>query len=319
MSAVNCQPSAYSRQSSAYLKDVCLVPPSFATMPRQCEDCARTFAHRQSLFRHKKKCKGSSVHVPMPASYRKVSSDNNNSNLQHIFKAIEEADDKASPDTDDDSVNDHKMDEHSDASSNESDHLNSDDDEKDNYGLWESFVMACRRGDKDIFEKLEGIIPLFKWSESDELFQKLMKDVHSSIHDGFCLKDSFNIAVYANKDAIVEAVNCGDQDDFWSALDRAERDLPPGCKWLTGEDCHCRECFGHSLLTRVRRFVEIFYGMTVDDTMKKILKSEKEGVSVQRSIEQYKKQILEQYEQARSLIDACNIVNDPNRPKFKLQ
>ena len=311
--------SAVSRQSSAYLKDVCLVPPSFATMPRQCEDCARTFAHRQSLFRHKKKCKGSSVHVPMPASYRKVSSDNNNSNLQHIFKAIEEADDKASPDTDDDSVNDHKMDEHSDASSNESDHLNSDDDEKDNYGLWESFVMACRRGDKDIFEKLEGIIPLFKWSESDELFQKLMKDVHSSIHDGFCLKDSFNIAVYANKDAIVEAVNCGDQDDFWSALDRADRDLPPGCKWLTGEDCHCRECFGHSLLTRVRRFVEIFYGMTVDDTMKKILKSEKEGVSVQRSIEQYKKQILEQYEQARSLIDACNIVNDPNRPKFKLQ
>ena len=308
--------SAVSRQSSAYLKDVCLVPPSFATMPRQCEDCAKTFAHRQSLFRHKKKCKGSSVHVSMPASYRKVSSDNDNSKLQHIFKAIEEADDKASPDTDDDSVNDHKMDEHSDASSNESDHLNSDDDEKDNYGLWESFVMACRRGDKDIFEKLEGIIPLFKWSESDELFQKLMKDVHSSIHDGFCLKDSFNIAVYANKDAIVEAVNCGDQDDFWSALDRADRDLPPGCKWLTGEDCHCRECFGHSLLTRVRRFVEIFYGMTVDDTMKKILKSEKEGVSVQRSIEQYKKQILEQYEQARSLIDACNIVNDSNRPKF---
>ena len=116
--------SAVSRQSSAYLKDVCLVPPSFATMPRQCEDCAKTFAHRQSLFRHKKKCKGSSVHVPMPASYRKVSSDNDNSNLQHIFKAIEDAD------ASDLQTREEKRDESSDsdASSNESDHLNSDDD-----------------------------------------------------------------------------------------------------------------------------------------------------------------------------------------------
>ena len=290
---------------------------SFATMPRQCEDCAKTFVHRQSLFRHKKKCKGSSVHVPMPTSYRKVSSDNHNSKLEHVFKSIECADDDLKKPSNL-QTREEKREESSDsdASSNESEHLNSDDDGEDNYGLWEGFVMACRRGDKDIFEKLEGIIPLFKWSERDELFQKLMKDVHSSIHDGYCLADSFNIAVYSNKDAIVEAVNCGDKDDFWSALDRAERDLPPECKWLTGEDCHCRECFGHSLFTKVRRFVETFYGMTVDDTMQKILRREEEGSPLQKSLERYKEEILEKYEQARSLIDACNIVNNPNRPKF---
>ena len=283
---------------------------------RTCDGCGGIYASRQSLFQHRKRC-GKGVHTATPPLVLHTGKTTKESKRAKIHRILDQAaDDLKKPS--DLQTREEKRDESSDsdASSNESDHLNSDDDEKDNYGLWESFVMGCRRGDKDIFEKLEGIIPLFKWSESDELFQKLMKDVHSSIHDGFCLKDSFNIAVYANKDAIVEAVNCGDQDDFWSALDRAERDLPPGCKWLTGEECHCRECFGHSLLTRVRRFVEIFYGMTVDDTMKKILKSEKEGVSVQRSIEQYKKQILEQYEQARSLIDACNIVNDPNRPKF---
>ena len=75
-------------------------------------------------------------------------------------------------------------------------------------------------------------------------------------------------------------------------------------------------CFGHSLLTKVRRFVETFYGMTVDDTMQKILRSEEGGASVQKSMKQYKEEILEKYEQARSLIDACNIVDDPNRPRF---
>ena len=74
--------------------------------------------------------------------------------------------------------------------------------------------MACRRAGKDVFEWLEDMIPFYKWSETDDLFQKLMKDVLSSIHDGLCLADSFNITVYTNKDAIVEAVNCGDKDDL---------------------------------------------------------------------------------------------------------
>ena len=56
--------------------------------------------------------------------------------------------------------------------------------------------------------------------------------------------------------------------------------------------------------------------MTADDTIQKILSSEEGGSSVQKSMEQYKEEILEKYEQARSLIDACNIVDDPNRPKF---
>ena len=50
--------------------------------------------------------------------------------------------------------------------------------------------------------------------------------------------------------------------------------------------------------------------------MQKILRSEEGGASVRKSMERYKEEILEKYEQARSLIDAWNIVDDPNRPKF---
>ena len=303
---------------------------------RKCDGCGGMYASRQSLFQHRKRC-GKGVHtaVPPPIMHTgKTTTEDRRAKLHRILdqaadnpkkpsilhmkegkrnkltRLLEKAADDQNKDQDLEESSD------SDVSSNDSEYLGSDDDDVDNFWLWEGFVMSCRRADKDVFECLEGIIPLYKWSETDELFQTLMKDVHSSIHDGFSLMDSFNIAVYTNKDAIVKAVNCGDKDDFWSAIDRAGRNLPPGCKWLTGEDCHCSECFGHSLLTKIRRFVETFYGISVDDTMQKILRSEEGGASVRKSMERYKEEILEKYEQARSLIDACNIVDDPNRPKF---
>ena len=31
---------------------------------RRCESCFKTYSHRQSLFKHKKKCKGASTLVP---------------------------------------------------------------------------------------------------------------------------------------------------------------------------------------------------------------------------------------------------------------
>ena len=39
----------------------------------------------------------------------------------------------------------------SDVSSNESEYLGSDDDDVDNYWLWERFVMSCRRGGKKMY------------------------------------------------------------------------------------------------------------------------------------------------------------------------
>ena len=47
--------------------------------------------------------------------------------------------------------------------------------------------------------------------------------------------------------------------------------MPLECKWLAGDVCYCEGCFGKSLLTKVRHFVEIFYGMGFDGTIQNIL------------------------------------------------
>ena len=110
---------------------------------QQCHNSVRTALkplHCQSLFRHKKKCKGSSVHVPMPASCRKeiVSSDNHTAKLQCISKLIEDAD-KVLPskDTDDISVNDDTTDK-----DNAAEEF-IDDEERYDHQLWFLLCVKC--------------------------------------------------------------------------------------------------------------------------------------------------------------------------------
>ena len=93
--------------------------------------------------------------------------------------------------------------------------------------------------------------------------------------------------------------------------------MPRGCKWLTGDVCYCEGCFGNSLLTKVRHFVEIFYGMGVDDTIQNIL--DDDGESIRESIEYHKDEILKKYKKAKKLIEECGIVDDSKRLKFRTE
>ena len=199
-----------------------------------------------------------------------------------------------------------------------------DEEEEDDYALWEGFVMSCNRGGRNIFEKLEDMIDLYKWSERDELFQQLMRSVEWAKENNYSLSDAFNFAVHANKTTIVATVaNCQPKDDdFWCAL--ASRDVQSGCKWFTGDNCDCAECIGTSLLTKVRRFVAIFYGMHNDEIIQKILHEVDErsddttvDEAIEESIQQHKEEILVRYQQACDLIELCNIRENYNRPKFR--
>ena len=200
----------------------------------------------------------------------------------------------------------------------------SDNSEEEDYALWEGFVMSSNRADQSIFEWLEGIINLYKSSETDELFQKLMKDVEWAKENNYSLADAFDFAVHACKGMIVASVaSCQlkDDHDFWCILNR--RDVQIGCKWFTGNNCHCDECVGTSLLTKVRRFVEIFYDMPKDDIIQKILEEVERcndsmlEEAIEESIQRHKEEILERYQEACNLIEACDIVEDSQRPKFQ--
>ena len=95
--------------------------------------------------------------------------------------------------------------------------------------------------------------------------------------------------------------------------------MPRGCKWLTGNECHYEGCFGHSLLTKVQGFVKFFYGMTKEDTIRKILDEVKGDAlvrDVKESIERHKDEILEKYQKADKLIEELGIVDNPDRLRF---
>ena len=174
-----------------------------------------------------------------------------------------------------------------------------------------------------IFERLEGIIELYIWSEKDELFQKLMQDVENAKRMDYSLSEAFDFAVHNNKERIVSSVaNCpSDGEDFWCVL--SSRDVQDGCKWFSGDDCNCDECCGRSLITKVRTFVKTFYGMQNDDVMQDILTEVNErgdetvDDAIEQSLQSHKAEILERYDKACNLIKACNIMDNPNRPKYQ--
>ena len=261
-----------------------------------CAGCSKVM-RSDNLKHHQKICKGyakacgKGVSLPLPSvPYSKA--DSNGDKL--IVKDASDAESDA-----------------------ESDESGCDDisTEEDNYWLWEKFVMSCDRGSHHIFEWLIEILPLYQWSEKDTLFQTLMHDVEYAKEKGNSLPDSFNYAVNKNKDDIVAAAVCV-TDGFWAAL-RTKFPMPLECKWLTGDKCHCEGCFGNSLLTKVRRFVEIFYGMRIDETIQKIL--DDDGDSIEESVERHKDEIMERFENAGKLVEECGIVDDPNRPRFRCE
>ena len=243
-------------------------------MPRQCEDCAQTFVHRQSLFRHKKKCKGSSVHVPMPASYRKVSSDDNHtSKLEHVLKSIEDADDKASPDTDDDSVNnDDTMDE------NSSEEEFEDDEERYDHHLWILLCIKCFKYNLSIYECMFRTLTQYFALEKDEPYQEIMEDVEQKEKEGLSFVDALDYAIEKNQDFIEEVVaEYRDKTLHW-------RDEPMNiwrtisipskyrCDWFTKTTCRCKRntC---SILKTFRAFALTMHALEIDDLMQDLIEA----------------------------------------------
>lgn len=289
-----------------------------------CVGCSKVM-RSDNLKRHQKICKGcvqtygKGMSLPLlSAPYSKE-----NSGRKKLIQILENAGDPERDAESDESGGRDKLiqilqdagDSENDVESDES----GDDDistEEDDYGLWEKFVMSCNRGTKkDIFEWLAGILPLYQWSKKDDLFQKLMQDVEDAKEKGCSLPDSFNYAVNNNKYAILAAMVCV-TDGFWAVL-RNKVPMPRGCKWLTGDVCYCEGCFGNSPLTKVRHFVEIFYGMGVDDTIQNIL--DDDGENIRESIEYHKDEILKKYKKAEKLIEECGIVDDSKRLKFRTE
>ena len=242
-------------------------------MPRQCEDCAKIFAHRQSLFRHKKKCKGSSVHVPMPTSYQKVSSENNSSKLRRIFEAIEDADDKASPDTDDGSVNNHKMDENS----SEEEEFE-DKEEQYDHQLWILLHIKCFKYNLSIYECMFRTLTQYFALEKDEPYQQIMEDVEQKEKEGLSFVDALDYAIEKNQDFIEEVVaEYRDKPLHW-------RDEPMNvwrtisipskyrCDWFTKTTCRCKRntC---SILKTFCSFVLTMHALEIEDLMQDLIEA----------------------------------------------
>ena len=111
----------------------------------------------------------------------------------------------------------------------------------------------------------------------------------------------------------MEAVkNCDDSIDvFWCAL--ASRDIQIGCLQFTGKKCCCDECIGNSLLDTVSVFVRIFYAMGHDEIIQKIVKDD----DIEKSIQRYREEIIDQCEKAQNWIETLGIVKDPDTPTFR--
>ena len=294
-----------------------------------CNRCCRSYASSQSLWNHKQRCKGGTglqMTFPLPSVpyWRKQTSGDQPSDYQDDPKPEEDPGKKTS-DCQEESESDEPDDESEEESDDEPEDESEDEsdfeyDEGKDVWLWEKAAMACKRGDEDILDWLMDMIRLYKWSQKDPIFQKLMQDFEWLKEKGYSLPMSFTFTVLKNKDSIVAATADG-TGAFWEAL-RNKVPMPRGCQWLTGDDCHCEACFGNSLLSKVQGFVKFFYGMTKEDTIRKILDEVKGDAlvnDVEESIERHKDEILEKYQKADKLIEELGIVDNPNRPRFSTE
>ena len=153
-------------------------------MPRRwCESCLKSYAHRQSLFKHRKRCngggnKGQGFSIPAIVPYERKKQTG-----KDLFGLVKhnQSDESSSSE-----------------SSSSSDEFISDDDEED-YLLWETLVKFCERSGENIVECLMKVFLLYKSCENDDVFQQLLKDVELAKENGYSLKDAFHYAVELRK------------------------------------------------------------------------------------------------------------------------
>ena len=279
-------------------------------MPRQCEDCGKTFAHRQSLCRHKKRCKGSTVHLPVPLRKQGTSSDDHSAKLEHLSKLIENADDTVSPDTDDDSVNDETIDD--DSFDNEE---FSDDEERYVHHLWIMLCIKCFKHDLSIYECMFRTLTLYFALENDDAYQEIMEDVEQEEKQGLSFVDALDNAIEKHQDLIEEAVSeYRDKTLHWKdetmnvwryiAIPSKYR-----CDWFTVTECRCERntC---SLLKTFRAFVLTMHAMEVDDLMQDLIEAVRnrdnditEDDALDMELKSREQEILSKFKEAKDRMD----------------
>ena len=287
-----------------------------------CNNCNKRLSSYHSLWRHKRNaiCKGKGIDIPIPSKF------SGKEKLSRILdgvtikkKELNNDDSDTESDKEDDVhgfnlpiITENQKELEIDSDSEKDEETSSDDEnEADDVFLWEKFIMSCN---KEFFQWLEEIIKLYIWSQKDELFERLIADVTSFKNLGYTSPDASDYAVYKNVKDIMEAVkDCEDsqKDVFWCAL--ANRDIQIGCLWFTGLKCRCDECIGNSLLDTVSIFVRTFYAMGHDKIIQKIVKDD----DIEKSIQRYREEIIDQCEKAQNFIETLGIVKDPERPTFR--
>ena len=215
---------------------------------RTCEACSKTFACRQSLFKHKKWCKGSGLHMASPPVLTSYNSKPTPLSFHHCDIGMEKSEDENSEE------------ENSDVSMEDENSAEEVDLEEimDEY-LWETFAIISRDSDWTIFQCLIFFLNLYYELPNDGPYQEIMEDVENA-ESTMGFTDALDYAINKNEDLICTSVaNCRDCDvemSIWCNM--AQRVLKHGCKWWTGSRCDCDECKGSSLLKEFRAFAFVF-------------------------------------------------------------
>ena len=269
---------------------------------RICDRCSKTFVNRQSLYLHRKRhCKGSNVHVPVPITYEKSSGEQA---MKRIHKSIEDADDKVSRDTDDDT-----MDENSSAEEF------SDDEERYDHQLWIILCIKCFKHDLSIYECMFRTLTLYFALQKDDPYQEIMEDVEKKERQGLSFVDALDNAIEKHQDLIEDVVaEYRDKTLHW-------RDEPINvwryiaipskyrCDWFTKTECRCERntC---SILKTFRAFALTMHAMEIDDLMQDLIEAVRNrddditrDDSLDMELKSREQAILAKFKEAKDILD----------------
>ena len=289
----------------------------------QCSYCDKTFANRHNLSRHRKafhaksiladrsRDKGNGLIMDYSSGYK--SNDHHKSERQMDTDTIDEdvtdseteSEDHNVDDDDDDKDEEEENDDHGDgddASSSEVNHPKG-------YLLWETLARTCFNNESEALPTLMGSILLYIKSQSDTLFNTIMRDVMNAKSRRVSVEDAITYAIDKNKESIIASVNgCkGNADMIWCHLARQSdrRD----CPWFIGKCCSCRRCT--RIIKAVIGFILVVIGMLENDIVQKIVAdvgdvrdTEELNALIFEAVERYRDDILTEFRDAKKVVEA---------------
>lgn len=263
-------------------------------MSRRCEDCGKNFNHRQSLFKHKKKCKRSDSSTSTPLTVLKMqnfsTTDDVTTKHAKLHKIIENADDKTLlSDVDDEKSDDSSV-----------DSMDECEDEEDLFDelLWELLCVKCLKYDWSIYECMQKHLELYYNIEKDDSYQEIMDDVEIEESKGLSFVNALDSAIQKHEHLIEKAAfEYRDETLYWKQEPlNVWKYLAIPCKyrcnWQSISECKCKNdsC---SLLRRFRALALTLNAMKIDDLIQNIVKAiEKrmEDISLEDAIDRQLKQ-----------------------------